>query len=111
MCSKKPLILEATLAENIAFGEKEINTEALNNAMKYADAKNIFISVKKGETGIEMMVKDDGRGFEVSDINSKQMRGGNGLLNMKKRAETMKGELKIISMPGEGTVINLKFRA
>ena len=48
------------------------------------------------------MVKDDGVGFDVKTAD-----GGNGLGNMQKRADALKGRLQIHSKPGEGTQVTL----
>lgn len=76
--------------------------EATNNALKYADASWLYI--KLGLTGkdIQLVIKDDGKGFDDETI----MRG-NGLDSMKLRAVKCRGELKIESAEGIGTTITL----
>ena len=74
--------------------------EAINNAAKYSCAKNIEVSIMLNHHNLVMHIKDDGKGF-LFDGNGK----GNGLRNMKQRAEQMKGSLQISSAPGKGTVI------
>ena len=51
-----------------------------------------------------MQVKDNGIGFNVP----RALRSGNGLRNLKERADRMKGELVITSEPGGGTLIRLQ---
>jgi len=80
-----------------------IYKEALNNAAKYADGKNIWISLTTQNNTIILVVADDGKGF---DSGSKS--GGNGLSNMAHRAKIIHGELKVISAPNRGTRIELK---
>ena len=82
-----------------------IYKEALNNIAKYAGAKNVWITLSAEHSHIMLIVKDDGKGFDIKDINS-----GNGLKNMKQRAEMLKGNLQIVSSPGEGTELQLKFK-
>lgn len=74
--------------------------EALNNALKYAEAKNISIKIFKQDSMLEMIIKDDGNGFETAAGNS-----GNGLKNMKERSKEINGLLHIESLPGAGTAI------
>ena len=59
-----------------------------------------------------MKIKDDGKGFTIANASllSKNKGGGNGLGNMKKRADDLKGELRIISEEGKGTVVQLQMR-
>jgi two-component system sensor histidine kinase UhpB len=74
--------------------------EAINNTLKYADAKNIFISLNLVEKNIEMVIKDDGKGFKASEVVY-----GNGLDTMAMRAKNCKGNFKIQSAEGKGTSI------
>ena len=48
-----------------------------------------------------MILKDNGAGFDQSEISN-----GNGLDNMKRRAENMGGKLEIVSSKGQGTTIH-----
>ena len=75
--------------------------EAVNNAMKYADAGNIEVKIHRDQKHLYMMVKDDGKGFDISHSKT-----GNGLGNMQKRALEQKGQVAIQSKPGAGTTIS-----
>jgi len=85
--------------------------EAINNALKYSCCKTIDVVVRHNHSAIELVVKDDGVGFNADKINMQTSKslGGNGLRNMKMRAEEMKASFKITSMPGKGTSICLTF--
>lgn len=74
--------------------------EALNNALKYADAKNIAVSVAKENQSFKLVLKDDGKGFDLNTV-----RKGNGLDNMMNRAKELGGRVVIQSKPGDGTTI------
>lgn len=78
--------------------------ESLNNSIKYSDTKNIDIYIGQSPRNIFLEIKDYGKGFEISEINR-----GNGLNNIEKRAETLNGEVKMISVINKGTEIKLKF--
>lgn len=83
-----------------------ISKEAINNAVKYSACKNLYCTINLPENGkkkIHLTIKDDGNGFE--DTNTVK---GNGLINMKARADEINAEIKINSMPGKGTVIELE---
>jgi ligand-binding sensor domain-containing protein len=96
---------------NIKLGMQErknfwlIYKEALNNAAKYSNANNVGISMQAYNGSIELIVKDDGGGFDLHQFSS-----GNGLRNMQQRAALLKGKLQIISAPGEGTTVKLVFK-
>ena len=81
-----------------------VSKEAINNAIKYSSCKNIFHSIQNVDNKIKLQIKDDGNGFSLSEINS-----GNGLANMKARAEEIKADFDIISEQGKGTTIKLAF--
>lgn len=74
--------------------------EAVNNALKYANAENITISFNQIQDKYKISIKDDGIGFDV--INTEQ---GNGLNNMRKRAEELNASLSIYSEKNQGTEI------
>jgi signal transduction histidine kinase/ligand-binding sensor domain-containing protein len=77
--------------------------EAVNNAAKYSQCKNFTVELKRDAQGILLHIRDDGKGFNVAASN-----GGNGLKNMKHRANTINATIHIESIHGEGTSIRLK---
>jgi len=80
-----------------------ISKEAINNAIKYADCTVIHYSIylTSGMAGI--FIKDNGKGFNLTSVNA-----GSGLINMKARAAEINAILKIDSLPGKGTTIELQ---
>lgn len=78
--------------------------EALNNAAKYAQCKNVWVIIEAAHPRIRMEIRDDGVGFDLENA-----KDGNGLENMRQRAESMKGKLTICSTPGKGTEVILLF--
>jgi len=78
--------------------------EAVNNAIKYSDAKNIWLSILNQGNFIIAEVKDDGKGFDLSSVNR-----GNGLTNIESRAESLLAKLRIDSSKDRGTSIRLQF--
>ncbi|MFD0835352.1 ATP-binding protein [Mariniflexile aquimaris] len=77
--------------------------EAINNAVKYADAKTITVSFKKLENSLKISVIDDGKGFDLDKIAF-----GNGLNNMKKRVREMGSNLNVETKENEGTTITFE---
>jgi signal transduction histidine kinase len=78
--------------------------EAINNAVKYSEGKNIFLTLQKENNLVAVEIKDDGKGFDKNAGYE-----GNGINNMKARAESINGKLSIKSGKGAGTNIRLQF--
>jgi ligand-binding sensor domain-containing protein/signal transduction histidine kinase len=78
--------------------------EALTNAMKHAQAKEIVIELGFDADCVRLRVRDDGRGFDTAA--SPSARDGHfGLTGMRERVEQMKGRFSVYSRPDEGTRI------
>lgn len=78
--------------------------ELLNNALKHARAKNLYITLNGGE-GFLLSIEDDGKGFDVTEtLNSGK---GSGLLNMLKRAKLANLSLDIRSTKDKGSIFTL----
>lgn len=80
--------------------------EAVNNLVKYSNAMRVAITLSNENEYIKLRIQDDGVGFDTSEDNS-----GNGLKNMKRRADEMKAQFKIESSKGNGTQIELILKA
>lgn len=75
--------------------------EAVNNAIKYSECKNVTVDIKRSNGMLQGMIVDDGKGFELSMAEAKKR---NGLKNMKERSEKYKrGMFQIVTRPGKGT--------
>jgi two-component system sensor histidine kinase UhpB len=80
--------------------------EATNNMVKYSGADKAFFSIKKEKDNLTMLIQDNGKGFDAG-----QSGQGNGLINMRKRADEIKAQLMIKSFPGKGTTIQISVAA
>jgi signal transduction histidine kinase len=78
--------------------------EAINNALKYANADNVTIDFKEESKQIIFIIKDNGIGFEKETVQL-----GNGLYNMQKRMEEINAAIEINSKPSEGTEIRVNY--
>ena len=81
--------------------------EALTNALKHAQARNITVSLDFTDDAVELSVLDDGRGF-VPDTVLNGMVGHLGLQNLRSRARKLGGELTVTSAPGKGATIAVR---
>ena len=76
--------------------------EAMNNAVKYANANHIEVSLTLHDREINLLVQDDGIGFDASTVIK-----GNGLKNFEIRAKEIRGAVNITSAKGQGSAISL----
>jgi signal transduction histidine kinase len=83
--------------------------EAVNNALKYSACESLEVNITNYHNRLILVVKDDGTGFDLTKIEKQAGKSlsGNGLANMKRRAEEMKGDLTIDTSPGNGTSVKL----
>ena len=86
-----------------------IAQEALANVARHADATSVEVNLRTDDEGVELVVRDDGRGFEKHKTGSGSANGGGlGLGGMAERARLVGGELTIDSRPGIGTELCLR---
>ena len=86
-----------------------IAQEALQNALRHAQAKRIAVRLRGDEAGLVLEVADDGAGFDpdAAGLRSRRL----GLTSMEERAERLGGWLEIRSAPGAGTTVRLEVGA
>lgn len=83
--------------------------EALNNAVKHANAQNIALRLHQENGWVVLEVEDDGLGFDPESLEQLRRAGHYGLLNMEERAQLLGGHLELSSQPGEGTRVRVRF--
>jgi signal transduction histidine kinase len=88
-------------------GLYRIAVEALNNALKHAQAHCISVALYLEPGAVRLEVVDDGTGF---DPNEALRSGGMGLQGMFERAEQMGGQLTLDTKPGQGTQVRVAVR-
>jgi two-component system sensor histidine kinase DegS len=93
--------------ENNAF---RIIQEAVNNAIKYADATQIVVKFDNNDDECIITVSDNGQGFDMRLIEERSINieSGRGFFNMYERTEYINGKLEIESHPGTGTTVSLR---
>ena len=79
--------------------------ESLTNIQKHSRATMAFVKVEFMEKNINLVVSDNGVGFDKNSCRGMDKEGGYGLLSMKERVELLDGKLDIVSKPGKGTKI------
>lgn len=76
--------------------------ESINNAVKYADCKELTVLLSVKGRHLHLRIADNGRGFDPATA-----RAGNGLANLRTRARDIGGQVTIATAPGRGTTIAL----
>ena len=80
--------------------------EALQNALRHAAPEHVSVALRSDRRSLQVEIEDDGRGFDLSIINSSNGRHY-GLIGMRERAEKLGGRLLLTSSPGKGTQVRL----
>jgi signal transduction histidine kinase len=82
--------------------------EALTNVVRHARAQHVWIELNQQEDSLELVIRDDGVGFDVTGTVERAVSSGNlGLLGMRERVEILGGSLEIDSQSGQGTGIRI----
>ena len=79
--------------------------EAINNAVKYSGGSMLELTVKESNQLLEIGISDNGKGFDVENV-----KRGNGLDNMQKRATELGAAFNLQSTPGQGCSITLQVK-
>lgn len=78
--------------------------EALTNISRHSGARHAELRVTVTSGWVRVLVKDDGRGFEVAA----QKKRGLGLVGMEERVRELGGNLHVTSIPGRGTLVEIR---
>ena len=115
----KNILFENKTEENIRFNSlAETNIyrvvqEAVNNAIKYAEANYILVTINYNDNVLSVVIDDDGKGFDDSilgKVPKNTSEGGMGLFFMKERMNYINGRLFINSIPGKGTRVTINYK-
>ncbi len=105
------LTLELPEEPDVSLKVKEmlyrITQEAMNNVVKHAQAKNVWIKLKNithenQADALELTVRDDGLGFDTN----RDFPGHLGLRSMRERAESVGASYQVSSQPKQGTTVH-----
>jgi signal transduction histidine kinase len=80
-----------------------IAQESLRNAVNHGDAKRLTVSLTRSGDHIELVVADDGSGFDVEAV--RRASSGLGLVSMEERAHAVGADVQIVSGVRQGTTI------
>ena len=94
------------LAEEVEIALYRLVQEALTNATKHGHAQRAVAEVREHGGFVDLLVRDDGRGFDTDAPSS-----GFGLLGMRERVGLLGGDLEVRSSPSSGTTITARLPA
>jgi signal transduction histidine kinase len=97
---------EVELPPPIALLVYHIAREGVMNALKHANARNVWLTVKGEADLVELVLRDDGEGF---DTDAPPPEGHFGVTMMRERALVGGGSFELTSVEGEGTTVTVRF--
>jgi len=98
------------LSPEMELASFRVAQEALTNVVRHAVAQHIWIELSQSESVLDLVVRDDGVGFDVAHTQEQAARRGSlGLLGMRERVKILGGSLDVESEPGRGTRIHASF--
>lgn len=96
--------LQHRLDHNIEIVLYRVIQETVNNVIKHAQASSLDIQLTKDEDGINVMIEDNGIGFNTAQL---EKFDGIGLKNIQTRTAYLKGTVDFSSQPGKGTLVSI----
>lgn len=78
--------------------------EAVQNALKHADAREIVVKLEISRNHVTVIVKDNGKGFDIRE----KKKDSFGLIGMRERVDLLDGNLTIDSSVGAGTIVMIQ---
>jgi two-component system sensor histidine kinase UhpB len=84
--------------------------EAINNVLRHARARNLWVRLYTAGGRLAISVRDDGRGFDMDSVRERSANGSSlGLIGMEERMALAGGSFELRSAPGQGTVLLATF--
>jgi PAS domain S-box-containing protein len=84
--------------------------EAINNVVRHAHARNVWVRLFCTGGRLALSVRDDGRGFDVESVRARAASGASlGLVGMEERIALAGGSLELKAAPGNGAVVLATF--
>ena len=84
--------------------------EAINNVLRHARARNLWVRLFTAGGRLAISVRDDGKGFELDSVRERSANGSSlGLIGMEERMALAGGSFELRSAPGQGTILLATF--
>ncbi len=89
--------IEERMDANVKLTIYRILQEQLNNIVRHAEASRVSVEMFQEDNKVYLFIADNGKGFDL-----KTVKKGQGLINIKSRAELQEGSVEILTNPGHG---------
>jgi PAS domain S-box-containing protein len=96
---------ELELPDSIITCLFRILQESLTNVARHADAKFVAVTLQNDAEAIKLIIKDNGKGYDVDKASAKRTLG---IIGMKERAAMIGGKYTIYGKPGDGTIVSIE---
>lgn len=94
----------------VATASFRVAQEALTNVARHSGARNVWLELHASDDTLELIVRDDGSGFDVAAARERAVRGESlGILGMEERVSLASGVLEVASAAGSGTTVQARF--
>jgi signal transduction histidine kinase len=102
--------LDGRLPPTLEIACFRVAQEALTNTIRHAQAKQVEVELRRQGEEVQLVVRDDGVGFDVQAALDRATQGKSlGLLGMRERVSLAGGQIEIMSVPGSGSEIWARF--
>lgn len=99
---------DKTMDDEVTVAAYRIVQEALSNIHKHAEARLVDVRLLFGDQELTVTVKDDGKGFPVTETSDLARRGSFGLMGIRERAKLFGGDFEIHSSESQGTLVTIR---
>jgi PAS domain S-box-containing protein len=82
--------------------------QALANVVDHASATHAEVAIQRSPTGVTLRVSDDGCGFDPDHVQVIADIAHFGLIAMRERVEALGGRFRVVTAPGQGTVVEAR---
>jgi signal transduction histidine kinase/ligand-binding sensor domain-containing protein len=100
--------IDDALPNDLRINFYRIVQESMNNIMKHAQATEVDFRITRTKEQMTMTIRDNGVGFNPANRSSKGGKSGFGLTGMEERADSLGGNFRVRSAPGQGTVMTVE---
>ena len=104
---------ERTLEKHVEVSVFRILQEALNNVHRHSGVDKAKVRLLFTESHLSVLVVDEGKGFDMDEAEARRQEGEGsghfGMLGMAERAHIIGADLSVVSAPGKGTRVHLKY--
>jgi signal transduction histidine kinase len=107
---QKVTIQESDVPDSLKVVIYRVIQEAMNNCAKHSEASRIYLCLQKIDGTMELVLEDDGQGFDLGKVlGTQSTKRGFGLTTMRERTELSGGSFHMKSMVGKGTIIRARW--